>query len=292
MACSWPLRAQTNPAVHRFAVGAAEITVLSDGNMSLPLGFVLPGRERADVEALFTSQGRTLGEFVSPVNVTLVRIGAELILIDTGGGPDFMPTLGRLADNLEAAGIRPEAITTVVFTHAHPDHMWGVIDPLDGGTLFPKARHVMSTVERDFWLKPGVETAMPDALRGIALGSQRRLTAIAGRLDTVKPGAAVAPGITLIDTAGHTPGHVSVALRSGAEDLLIGGDALSHPIVSFAKPDWRWGPDLDQTKAAATRKQLLDRLVTDKAALLGYHLPWPGVGRVERKADGYRFIAS
>ena len=77
------VRAQASTAVHRFKLGAADITVVSDGNMSLPLSFMLPGRERADVEAVFKSEGRTLGEFVNPVNVMLVRIGAELILIDT-----------------------------------------------------------------------------------------------------------------------------------------------------------------------------------------------------------------
>ena len=258
--------------------------------MGLPLSFLLPGNERAEVEALFKSQGQALGEFINPVNITLVRIGAELILIDTGGGPDFMPTLGRLSDNLEAAGIKPEAITTVVFTHAHPDHMWGVIDPLDGGSLFVKARHIMSAVERDFWMKPGVEVGMPEGLQGLALGSQRRLTTIASRIETAKPGAEITSGVTLIDTAGHTPGHVSVLVRSGTQQLLIGGDALSHPLLSFARPEWSWGPDLDREKATATRKRTLDMLVTDKVALLGYHLPWPGLGSVERRDGAYRFV--
>jgi glyoxylase-like metal-dependent hydrolase (beta-lactamase superfamily II) len=106
-----------------------------------------------------------------------------------------------------------------------------------------------------------------------------------------KPGDEIAPGVTLIDTAGHTPGHVSVLLNSGGNQLLIGGDVLNQSVVSFAKPDWRWGADMDPELAIAARKRTLDMLATDRISLLGYHLPWPGLGRVERKDTAFRFIA-
>ena len=165
-----------------------------------------------------------------------------------------------------------------------------MIDPLDGGTMFPKARHFLPAVERDYWLKPGMETSVPEAVRGGAIGTQRRLKELGDRIETSKPGAEILPGLALVDSAGHTPGHVCVHLRSGTDQLMIGGDALIEPVISFARPDWPWGPDWDKDRAIASRKRLLDMLATDKIPLVGYHLPWPGLGRVERAGSSYRFV--
>lgn len=283
-------RAQGSASAHTFKLGAVEITILSDGELTLPLSFMLPGRPEAEVKSLFERSGAAWGELKAQVNVVVIRTGNELVLVDTGAGPDFMPTLGRLADRLEPAGIKPEAITKVVFTHAHADHLWGVVDPLGGGTLFEKARHLMTATERDYWLNPSVESTVPDAFKSMAAGTHRRLKALADRIEIAKPGQEIVPGLTLVDTAGHTPGHVSVLVRAGTEQVLIGGDVLTQSVISFAAPDWRWGPDMDADKAIAARKTVLDRLAAEKLLLIGYHLPWPGIGRVERKDNTYRFV--
>ncbi len=286
--------AQSTPGFRSFKVGAADVTVVSDGTMAMPLDWVLPGRPRPEVAAVFEAGGKKLGDLVIEVNATVVRLGSELILVDAGAGPDFAPQRGKLADNLAKAGIKPEAVTKVVFTHAHPDHFWGVIDPLDGTSMFPNARHFMTAAERDYWLKPGVETGVPEAVRGAAIGTQRRLKELDQRIEPMKPGSEIVPGLAVLDTAGHSPGHVSIMLQSGSDKLLIGGDALIEAIISFARPAWPWGPDWDSALAVAARLRLLDMLADGKVPLLGYHLPWPGLGRVERIAGAtasYRFIA-
>lgn len=277
-------------AAHSFKLGKADVTIITDGQFSLPKSFALAGRAEAEAAALFAKHSAAF-ELIAETNVTVVRLDGKVILIDTGAGPDFMPSLGKFSDNLEAAGIKAASITHVIFTHAHADHLWGVIDPLGDGTQFADARHVMSIAERDFWLKPGVEDRVPEAQKSMAVGIVRRIKGLAERIETVKPDAEIVPGVALIDTAGHTPGHVSVVVRSGSDELIVGGDALAQHIVSFAAPDWRWGPDLEPDRAIATRRKLLDRLATSKARLLGYHLPWPGVGRVEARDSAYRFIA-
>jgi glyoxylase-like metal-dependent hydrolase (beta-lactamase superfamily II) len=279
------------PAAHRFKVGGFDVTVVSDGTMQLPLSFALPGTAQTEVEALYAANGAKFEGINGQINVTVVKTGTAVIVVDAGGGADFMPTMGKFGDNLEAAGIVADTVTHVVFTHAHADHFWGILDPLDGGTRFAKAKHIITATEFDYWTKPGMETSVPEALRGVALGSARRLTEMASRLERVKTDAEIIPGVTLLATPGHTPGHASVLLNSGGQQLLVGGDALTSPIVSFAKPDWPWGPDADQTQAASTRRRTLDMLATDKVQLLGYHLPWPGVGRVERKDGGFRYVA-
>ena len=265
--------------------------MISDGALSFPVSFALPSTSRPDAESLLTANALPTDAFQAQVNVAVIKSGAELILIDTGSGLDFMPGVGRFADALEAAGINPDSITKVIFTHAHADHLWGVIDPLDGGSRFAKAQHIMTAAEFDFWMKPDIETRVASPFRSMAIGTQRRLKAIAERLDKREPGAEIVPGISLVDTAGHTPGHVSVMLRSGSEQLLIGGDVLTQHAVSFQQPDWKWGADMEPDRAIATRRRILDQLATGKTALLGYHLPWPGLGHVERKDAAYRFIA-
>lgn len=287
--CGQALAAQH---VHRMLLGSFEITIILDGTLSFPMSFALPGRDKADVEDLFASAGDKAPDgIMAQVNVTLVKTGDALILIDTGGGPDFMPSVGRLADNLEAAGISADAVTHVIFTHAHADHLWGVIDPLDDGSRFPNARHIMTAAEFDYWTTPDREAQVPDVFKPMAVGTARRLKAIAERIEMRNAGEEITTGVHIVDTAGHTPGHVSVLLRSGSEQLMIGGDALAHSLVSFAAPRWRWGSDMDGDRAAATRQCLLDRLASEQIPLIGYHLPWPGIGRVERKDLAFCFIA-
>ncbi len=277
--------------VHTFKVGVAEVTVLSDGALTLPVNVMLPGRETAEIETVFAKAGQAFSGLNSQINVAVIKFGAEVILVDTGGGPDFMPTLGKLGDRMQAAGFAPEAVTKVIITHGHPDHLWGVIDPLGGGTLFEKAQHLMPIVEFDFWIQSDVDARVPEAFRGMAVGTHRRLKSIAERIKPVASGSEIVSGIQFVDTSGHTPGHVSVLLRSGTEQLLIGSDALTQSVISFAAPDWRWGPDMDHDKAAASRRRILDQLATDRIRLLGYHLPWPGLGHVERRDGAFRFVA-
>lgn len=283
-------REATGP--HKLKVGAFEVTIISDGNFTLPLSFVLPSTPKAEAEALYAAHGMGPEGHAAQVNVAVVKTPDATLLVDTGGGTDFMPTVGKLADNLDRAGIAPDSITHVVFTHAHGDHLWGVIDPLDGGTRFTKARHLINGPELDYWAQAGIEDKVPEAARTMALGTSRHLKTLGDRMEKVKAGADVISGVTLVDTAGHTPGHVSILVKSGSEQLLIGGDVLTNAAVSFARPDWPWGPDIDRDKGAATRKRVLDMLATDKIALLGYHLPWPGLARVEKKDTSYRYVAA
>lgn len=285
-----PRFAFAQEAPHTFKVGEIAVTVLSDGTMDLPPSFVLPGRELPQIEAAFKAAGTTYAGLRSQVNVVLLRVGKEVILIDTGGGPDFMPTLGKVSDRMQAAGIAPDSITKVVFTHGHPDHLWGVIDALTEDTAFEKAEHVMSAVEFEHWMHADVAKRVRPAMEAMAVGSQRRLKAIAQRVTKRKPGDEIVPGVTLVASPGHTPGHVSVMVTSGGQSLLVGGDVLTQSVVSFAYPDWQWGPDHDAELGAKSRRRILDQLATDKIPLLGYHLPWPGVGRVERKDTAYRFV--
>jgi glyoxylase-like metal-dependent hydrolase (beta-lactamase superfamily II) len=257
----------------------------------MPVAFQLPRTSGSEVDALFKAGGvETPRQLAAPTNVTLVKTGDELVLIDAGSGSTFQATAGKLADNMEAAGIDREAITKVVFTHAHADHLWGVIDDFDDSERFPNASCVISKDEWDFWTHPDALSRMPDALQGMARGTQRILKRIEGKIERRNSGDTLAPGLTYLDTRGHTPGHMAILVESNNERLLIGGDALTHSIVSFARPDWPWGSDFDQEVGVGTRRRLLDQLAGERLPLIGFHLPWPGRGYVERNSGAYRFV--
>ena len=280
-------RAATAPL--RRKVGAANVMVMGDGTLNVPLSFMLPETPASEAAALAAAVGVPPPGTAIPTNVTLVTLGDERILIDAGAGGNFQPTAGKLSENMEAAGIEPGNITKIVFTHGHADHLWGVIDEFDD-FRFPNASYVIAAAEWDFWIDPNTPSAVPDWLKGMALGSARILKRLEGKIERRKAGDAIAPGLSYLATLGHTPGHMSLLLENGTERLLIGGDALTHAAISFARPDWRLGTDFDRDQAVATRRRLLDRLAGERLPLVGFHLPSPGLGMVERNGAAYRFV--
>jgi glyoxylase-like metal-dependent hydrolase (beta-lactamase superfamily II) len=280
------------PMAHSFALGDTQFTVLSDGEIVLPVSTLAPDVDPAELKALLEAAGLPTDRREGAINVTLIRRGDELVLIDTGGGMNFMESAGRLSESLQTAGIDPQAVTKVILTHAHPDHVWGVIDDFEEAERFGNASYVIGSAEWDFWMDADILTKVPDAMAPFALGAQRNLNPVAEKTERVSDGHAVMPGVTMVSTPGHTPGHMSVMVEDGGRQLLVTGDALTHPNVSFERPDWHFGFDQDPELAARTRATLLDRLARDKVGIIGYHLPWPGVGRVEAgQAGRFRYIA-
>lgn len=280
--------AEAGLMIQHVRVGEADVTILSDGTLIFPPKIVLADEPSSEIALVFSEHGSSQPSFEAQANIPVIRTADRLIIVDCGGA-DFMPTLGHFPDALKAAGFSPEDITDVIFTHGHPDHLWGAIDPLDDSVLFPRARLWMAEKEKSFWLRSGVERLVPQFQMGAAIGTQRRLLILSDRVETFVPGREVVPGLVAIETAGHTPGHISLQLTSKGENLFIGGDVLIHPIVSFARPQWHWHADCDMTEGAATRLRTLDMLSTDNLRVLGYHLPWPGLGRVEKEETAYKW---
>lgn len=268
--------------------GTFEVSTYTDGHLVLPIAMTAGNVDTAQRDAVLAALGQTGPTYNSPINVTLVRSGDEMILIDVGSGSRFMPTAGRLGAALESAGIDREKITRVVYTHAHPDHIWGSVDDFDE-LSFPKATHYVAEAEWKFWTAPDAINNVPKDRQSFVIGAQRNLKAIKERIKMVKPGDDIITGIHLLSTPGHTQGHVSVQVGTGNDRIVVLGDALTHPVISFEHPEWKPASDHVPDLAIKTRKALLAQLAADKTRFIGYHLPPPGVGIVEKKGTGYRY---
>lgn len=277
-------------APHRFTHGTFTVTVVSDGHLVLPTSFLAPDAPPAERAALLAAAGQSGQQYPAPTNVTLLRTPHDLILVDAGSGDRFMDTAGKLFDNLSAAGIDAAAITKVVFTHGHPDHLWGLIDELDELRL-PNAAYYVAASEWDFWHGENAARGLPQERAGFVTGARRNFAAIKDKVRMLKPDDEIVSGLRVIATPGHTQGHVSLEL-AGGDGLIVGGDALTHERISFRYPGWRMPADHEPDRAIATRRTLLDRLATSRMTLIGFHLPYPAVGRVERKDGAYRFVAA
>ncbi len=281
---------RTAMALGNFDFGARSITVLSDGNLVLPAAFLFPDLPKDEIDAFLAAHGLPTDALAPDCNVTLVRDADRTILFDVGAGPNFMPTAGRLTDSLAEAGVEAAEITDVVFTHGHPDHLWGLIDDFDE-FVFPEARYRMNRAEWDYWRADDTLAKTPEARKSFAVGAQARLARLEDRIELFEPGEEVLPGVEAVDTTGHTQGHVSFMLHEGSDSLMIVGDALSQASVSFERPDWPYGSDHEPERAIATRLKLLDRLAGERSAIIGYHLPHPGKGRAERDGAAFRFVS-
>jgi glyoxylase-like metal-dependent hydrolase (beta-lactamase superfamily II) len=282
-------RGSTAIAHHRFPLGSHEIFVLSDGHLVVPTTMLAANVTQTEVRSFLAGRALDRERVHFHINVALVRTGADYLLIDAGSGGTWEPTAGRLADSLEAAGIRPEQIGKVVLTHAHPDHIWGLIDELDNSLRYPRAQYVVAAREFDFWTSAEAKR-LTGPVEGIAAGARRVFAAIAARTIRVAPGDEVAPGVVAIDTAGHTPGHISVLISSGSSQLLVTADALQNAHIAFAHPDWHPRADMDGDRAAKSRRRVLDLASTDKLRVLSYHIPFPGLGRVERQGSTFAWV--
>lgn len=269
--------------------GGVTLDTLSDGHLTLPRSFNTGEMPPDRLNEILERYGIT-GDTITPeCNVTLLRSGDRVVLFDVGAGVDFMPDTGKLPDALAELGVDPGDVTDVVFTHAHPDHLWGLMDDF-GDMWFPDAAYHMGQVEWDYWTDPNTVSTIPADRQSFAVGAASRLAEVADRVALFNDGTEVVPGVLARATPGHTPGHMSFAAQLGNETVMIVGDAIANNHVAFERPAWLSGADQDPALGAKTRTALLDQLAQDQMRFVGYHLPGGGLGRAEKRGDGYVFM--
>lgn len=276
---------------HGFQVGTLCCTVLSDGYAAYPTSWIFPDADRVDLARALDKRGLPQEQVLSPYTCLLVETGRHVMLADTGLGL-ASNTSGAVMARLDVAGIRRQDVDTVVFTHAHPDHIGGAIDTRDPRRprpMFPNARYVMSETEWDFWTAARVDLRglrVPGDVRaGMESTAKRCLLALRHHVELIGRESDILPGVRAIPAPGHTPGHLALLLASGGRQLLHLGDAAVHPL-HLEEPGWKNGFDLDPEQALATRRTLLERAVAENMSVMGFHFPFPSVGRVAARAEG------
>jgi glyoxylase-like metal-dependent hydrolase (beta-lactamase superfamily II) len=287
-----PGQVELVPSRYALRVGEIDVLIVSDGVLPLPAVTMTTNAEPAAREA-WLHQMFLRDTFDWPLNAVVVRSGGRTILIDAGLGadPDLnLPQAGLLAQRLEAAGIELASITDVVLTHMHMDHIGGLIVNGMRNRLRPDLRIHVAAAEIGFWASPDFSrTAMPqgfpDALRSAA---RRFLDDYRSQLQPFDEQSEVAPGVLVLRTGGHTPGHSVVRLSSGGDRLTFAGDALFP--VSFERPDWHNGFEHDPEEAARVRVRLLTELAKTGDQLVATHLPFPSLGHVAVAGDAFRWV--
>lgn len=269
---------------YRYNVGAFEVTALHDGVIEID-SKQLRNADPKQVQVLLARMFRA-DPTPTAVNGYLVNMNGKLVLVDTGAAKAFGPTLGQVADNLRAAGYRPEQVDAVLITHLHGDHVAGILGA-DGAPLFPNATLHFHAKDAAFWLSKEVMARAPQAAQGFFKVAQDAVAPYrtAGRVKTFEgDGAEVLPGIKAVATHGHTPGHTSYLLESNGQKLFVLGDLVHNAAVQFPNPKVAIEFDIDTKAAVATRRKVFAQLAKDKLLVAGAHLPFPGLGRV--RADG------
>jgi glyoxylase-like metal-dependent hydrolase (beta-lactamase superfamily II) len=276
------------PGYFRLMLGQFEVTALNDGTVDLPMDKFL--KEPADVtkKALAASWLGVPTE--TSVNAFLINTGTKLVLVDTGAGALFGPTLGGLVASLKAAGYQPEQVDDIVITHMHGDHIGGL--SADGKLVFPNATLHADKHDADFWLsKEQLEKAPADAKGGFQ-GAMKMFEPYiaAGRFQPITADGEIVPGVRSQASYGHTPGHTVYVVESGGKKLVLIGDLIHVGAVQFAHPEVTIEFDSDSKRAAAARAKVFAQVAKDGAYVGAAHIQFPGLGHLRAAGKGWTWV--
>jgi glyoxylase-like metal-dependent hydrolase (beta-lactamase superfamily II) len=291
-----PLAGAQAPSWYRYKVGSFEITVATDGinRFKMADNHVL-NRPLSEVSAGQVAAYHDPHMMMTPYNPVVVNTGSRLVLIDTGGGEatykNSKGMAGQLMTNLAAAGIDRNAIDTVIISHYHGDHINGLLNAANG-LAFPKADILVPAAEHRFFMDDGEMSRAPAGRMQTVFKNARRVMNAEAlkRITPYEPGKEIVPGITAVETNGHSWGHNSHRITSGSSTVFVQADVTHVPWLFVRNPGWHAFYDQDGPKAEATRRRVYDMLVADKTLVQGFHYPFPGLAHIEKAGNGYREI--
>ncbi len=276
------------PGYYRTMLGAFEVTALSDGSVGLPAEMLLNeplAKAKVELARNFDSTPIEVS-----VNSWLINTGSRLILIDAGAGNLYGPTLGRLVQQIKAAGYQPEQIDDIFITHMHPDHVGGLL--ANGTPAFTNATVHADQREANFWLSQANAAAAPAAMKSTFQGAMTSLQPYidAGRFVPIKQEGEVMPGIRAWSTLGHTAGHTSYVIESQGQRLVVLGDLIHVASVQLDEPGITVSFDSDVKAAAATRARVFAQLAKERTLIGAAHVSFPGMGHLRAAGKGWQWF--
>ena len=276
------------PGYYRMMLGEFEVTALSDGTFPMDTGKILT---HITPKALDAGLARSFlkNPVETSVNGFLINTGSKLVMIDTGAGTLFGPTLGKLLSNLKASGYRPEQVDEIYITHMHGDHVGGL--SADGKAVFPNATVRAAQQEADFWLSKAHMDAAPEDSKGSYQGAMNMLNPYvsAGKFKPFTGDTELVPGIRAMATPGHTAGHTVYVVESKGQKLVLWGDLMHVAAVQFPDPAVTIHFDTDSDMAAANRKKVFAEVAEYGNWVAGAHLSFPGIGHLRTAGAGYAY---
>jgi glyoxylase-like metal-dependent hydrolase (beta-lactamase superfamily II) len=283
-----------NAGWYRFKLGDFECTVLWDGYIHHGYEGIFPNADPAEMARLQRENRLPSDHIPMDLNPVVVNTGDKLVLIDAGMGQTstmFGDKMGLLLRNMRAAGIDPEQIDAVLMTHLHPDHSFGLINP-DGTAAFPNAQLYVTRTDWDEWANEA-NLRRNDFHAPWSEGTLAAVAPYRDRLHFVTPGTQVLPGVTAFSVAGHSSGQCAYIFESRGQKVVFTGDVAHHQIYDPIHPEWFFHMDYDSNpqQGAAAKAAIFAKAVDEGIRFHGYHFPYPGLGDLERMADGtYRFF--
>ncbi|MGM0982621.1 MAG: MBL fold metallo-hydrolase [Pseudomonadota bacterium] len=273
-----------NPGHYRMMLGDVAVTALSDGTVELPMHELLH-MPVDEARAMFEADYLEVPVETS-VNAYLVDTGEHLVLIDTGAGGLFGPSLGKLGASLEAAGVSPDAIDEIYLTHLHPDHVGGLMN--GDARRFPNAILRADQDDIDYWLDSANLEAAPEGQKGFFRGAMASLNPYieAGAFEVFDGARELVPGIHSQEDPGHTPGHSTYRVESDGETLVLWGDIMHAAAVQFPRPEVTIDFDSAPDEARERREALFAEVAENGYWVAGAHLSFPGIGHLRSDAEG------
>jgi glyoxylase-like metal-dependent hydrolase (beta-lactamase superfamily II) len=278
------------PGFKKYKVGDIEVFSLYDGLWEKPHDEnFIKGANVEQTKAALKTGGLTDAYVSIPFTVLAIKTGGQLVLIDsgTGGGQAGGPKAGLMAQSMAAAGLAAKDVKTIIMSHFHGDHIFGLMAKDTNAQMFPEAEIIVPAAELKWWTQP--TESIPEPRRGLA----QRVQATFPNWKNIKPvdgEAELVPGVRAIPAFGHTQGHTAHLISSGGKQLLATADATNIQALFVKNPDWQAAFDHVPDQAVATRKRLFDRAIADKTMVAGYHWGLPNVGTIQKDGNGYAFV--
>lgn len=287
-----PMADEQVPAAYRFKVGGFECTVISDGPLKLGTftAELFKGISQERIDEIVAANFLDKNDLTVDQNALVVNTGSKLVLIDTGMGfrKIYGPRTGHLLANLRGAGIDPASIDVVALSHAHPDHVWGLVGE-DGKPNFANAQIHIAQADLEYWTD---EAKLSDAALGHYIGPIRdALLPLRDRIAFLKDGQEVMTGMQALSTPGHTVGHASFVISSQGSSIVYIGDLAHRPLLQMENPCAEFARDTDPKQGVSSRLRMFDMVANGKIPIIAYHFPWPGIGHVAKNGDKYRYVA-
>ncbi|TIQ31714.1 MAG: MBL fold metallo-hydrolase [Mesorhizobium sp.] len=275
---------------YKYKVGSLEVTAVYDGIWRKPHDpAFIKDVSVDDTKAALAKAGLTTDFMPIPLTVVVLKMNGRTIMMDAGSGVgQWQANATHLPANMKAAGIDYKAIDTIMISHFHPDHVWGLMEKGTNAPVFPNAELIVNAAEYNWWTDPSRLAKLPEGRKPAG----KRIAENFPKWKNwklVADGTEVVPGIRIMAAPGHTPGHSVYHVDAGSEQFLVSADTMYVPALLAPHPEWQGAYDQDGPMAIATRHKIIDQVIADNVRICGSHFPFPGTGSFVKDGNAYAF---